>query len=404
MKNRTKKSLNNLPFFHITLIGFAAVILLLTIVITAHQLINKNNQTLQKLSSSGDQIAKLGKELTETRLKLSELENSDQVKINKNLNSEIENIQKTFTYATKIYEDIVDLKIAKVNTQKIDEKFSLLLKSLSDRRYSDAETKINETIALIKIENDKLASANVSAVSTANLTSSNTVPDNGYRRQQVTTDNGSFVVDIVSADLSSTKVVIDTASDNDCRNDCAVMSVGAYAGRSGAYAAINGSYFCPSSYPSCADKKNSFDTLLMNKNKTYFNSDNNVYSTVPAAIFSSQARFVSKSMEWGRDTGVDGVIANQPLLTLGGQLLFGGDTDAKKSSKANRSFVGSTGNKVFMGVVYSSSVAEAAKVLHALGIQNSLNLDSGGSTAFWVGGYKTGPGRDMPNAVLFVRR
>ncbi len=57
-----------------------------------------------------------------------------------------------------------------------------------------------------------------------------------------------------------------------------------------------------------------------------------------------------------------------------------------------------------MGVVYSSSVAEAAKVLHTLGIQNSLNLDSGGSTAFWVGGYKAGPGREVPNAVLFVKR
>lgn len=182
------------------------------------------------------------------------------------------------------------------------------------------------------------------------------------------------------------------------------MSVGNYASRSGAYAAINGSYFCPASYPSCSDKKNSFDTLLMNKNKTYFNSDNNVYSTVPAVIFSSQSRFVSQSLEWGRDTSVDGVIANQPLLTHNGQLLFGGDSDAKKTSKANRSFVGSSGNKVFMGVVYSASVAEAAKVLHTLGIQNSLNLDSGGSTAFWVGGYKAGPGRDVPNAVLFVKR
>jgi hypothetical protein len=51
------------------------------------------------------------------------------------------------------------------------------------------------------------------------------------------------------------------------------------------YAGINGVFFCPSTYPSCAGKTNSFDTLLMNKNKTYFNGTNNIYSTVPAVLF-----------------------------------------------------------------------------------------------------------------------
>lgn len=35
---------------------------------------------------------------------------------------------------------------------------------------------------------------------------------------------------------------------------------------------------------------------------------------VTAAIFSGSARFVGQTSEWGRDTGVDGVIANYPLL------------------------------------------------------------------------------------------
>ncbi len=403
MKSKTTKRFRTPPF-RLIIFSFVSLILILVTVSSVYRLFIKNSQTTNLLDKSSIQITALQKELDDTRKVLTELENSDQIKVNNDLNAEIKKIQKTFNEAVTVYEDIVDLKIAKVNTQKIDENFSSLLKSLSERKYSDAETKITQTRALIKTENDKLAVSTVASVSTANLTSSNSVPDSGYRRQQVVTDIGSFAVDIVNGDLGSTRVIVDTASNGDCRNDCPVMSVGNYASRSGAYAAINGSYFCPASYPSCTDKKNSFDTLLMNKNKTYFNSDNNVYSTVPAAIFSSQARFVSQSLEWGRDTGVDGVIANQPLLTLGGQLLFGGDSDAKKTSKANRSFIGSSGSKVFMGVVYSASVAEAAKVLHTLGIQNSLNLDSGGSTAFWVGGYKAGPGRDVPNAVLFVKR
>lgn len=143
----------------------------------------------------------------------------------------------------------------------------------------------------------------------------------------------------------------------------------------------------------------------MNKNKTYFNSDNNVYSTVPAVIFlPGSVRFVGASQDWGRDTGIDSMIANQPLLVSGGNNVFAGDADPKKGSKAGRSFVANKGNTVYIGVVHNASVAEAAKVLSTMGMENALNLDSGGSTALWSGGYKVGPGRAIPNAILFVNK
>src|SRR5690606_10337923 len=148
-----------------------------------------------------------------------------------------------------------------------------------------------------------------------------------------------------------------------------------------------------------------FDTLLMNKDKKYFNSDNNVYSTVPAAIFGSGwVRFVGQSLEWGRDTSIDSMIANQPLLVSGGAVVFGGDEDPKKGSKSNRSFVASKGTAVYIGVVRNATVAESARVLKALGMEYALNLDAGGSTALWFGGYKVGPGRNIPNAILFVSK
>lgn len=239
----------------------------------------------------------------------------------------------------------------------------------------------------------------------APVVTNNTPPGAGYSRQNVSVEGKSFLVSIIAADLGSTRVIVDTASDSDCSNDCPVLSLADYVSRNGAYAGVNGSYFCPATYPSCAGKTNSYDTLLMNKNKKYFNTDNNVYSTVPAVIFgSSWIRFVSRSLEWGRDTGIDGVIANYPLLVLGGQVVYGGDSDPKHQSKGNRSFVGAKGNTVYIGVVYSSTLSESAKVLQALGMQDALNLDDGGSTALWSGGYKVGPGRNLPNAVLFVRK
>lgn len=143
----------------------------------------------------------------------------------------------------------------------------------------------------------------------------------------------------------------------------------------------------------------------MNKNKVYFNSDNNVYSTVPAVIFlSGSMRFVGRSLDWGRDTSPDGVLAMQPLLVSGGTVVFGGDGDPKKGSKGNRSFVGNKGTTAYIGVVHNATVAEVARVLKEMGLENALNLDNGGSTALWSGGYKVGPGRNIPNAILFVRK
>jgi len=213
------------------------------------------------------------------------------------------------------------------------------------------------------------------------------------------------MVSLVAADLNSTRVIVDTASEHDCGNDCPVLPLSTYVSRNGAFAGINGSYFCPAAYPTCAGKTNTFDTLAMNKNKVYFNSDNNVYSTVPAVIFGSGwVRFVGQSLEWGRDTSIESMIANRPLLVSGGNIAFGGGGEAKEGSKGGRSFVANKGNTIYIGVVHSATVAEAAQAIKALGMENGLNLDDGGSTALWSGGYKVGPGRDLPNVVLFVKK
>jgi hypothetical protein len=237
------------------------------------------------------------------------------------------------------------------------------------------------------------------------VVTNNTPPGAGYSRQTVSTSRGNFTVDIIAADLGSTRVIVDTASPSDCANDCPTLSLGEFVGRNGAFAGINGSYFCPATYPQCVDKKNSFDTLLMNKDKVYFNSDNNVYSSVPAVIFSpGSVRFIRASSEWGRDTGIDSMIANYPLLIQNSANIFGGSDDPKQTSRGPRSFVGNKGNIIYIGFVNNATVDEEATVLTTMGFENALHLDEGGSTALWYGGYKKGPGRGLANAILFVRR
>lgn len=353
--------------------------------------------------------AKLAGQLESTRKTLDELQNQDQVKINQDLKKEIDNINKTFKKTESSFEQISDLDAQKGKTDPFKKSLARVLNLLADRNYASADAELTVLNTEIKKEQDRIAStllaSNGAVVSAADLPANNAPPGSGFSRQSVAALGSSYVIDIIAADLGSTRVIVDTASDSDCHDNCPVLSLGDYVARNGAFAGVNGSYFCPADYPSCAGKSNSFDTLAMNVRKHYLNSDNNVYSTVPAVIFlGGGIRFVGASSEWGRDTGPDGVLANQPFLVSGGNVVFGGNGDPKQGSKGSRSFVANKGNTVYIGVAHNVTVAEMANVLKAMGMDNALNLDSGGSTALWSGGYKDGPGRNIPNAILFVRR
>lgn len=358
------------------------------------------------LGKVSDVLLVVKSQLSNSQIALTKLKNQDQFKRNETLQNDIKAIEITYKDAVRTYEKIQDLKAQKQNITDYDKELIKSLSYLSERNYASASS----TIASLnkKINEDQTIAQSIATpkISTSsNAPPSNTLPSSGYAVQKVSTEIGEFTVGLVSADLGSIRVVVDTASDSDCHDSCPVLSLGDYVARNGAFAGINGTYFCPAEYPSCAGKTNSFDLLVMNKNKHYINADNNVYSTNPAVIFQGgSVRFVGQALQWGRDTGVDGVLSNYPLLLSGGTRVFTGDGDPKKGGKGSRSFVGSKGNTVYIGVVYNATVAEGAYALKALGLENALNLDSGGSTALWAGGYKAGPGRNIPNAILFINK
>ena len=346
----------------------------------------------------------LNTQLETTKKELAAFKNQDQVKRNNTLEEEIKSINKTYANSIGAFEKLTDLKAQKIDTSKIDVLYAQIVKYLSDKNYASASATLADLSKGIQDATPKIA-ATVQTQS-APQTASNNPPGSGYSFQSVSADGQTYNVAIIAADLNSTKVIVDTASDSDCSNNCPVLPLADYVNRNGAYAAINGSFFCPQEYPSCVGKTGSFDTLLMNKNKHYFNSDNNVYSTIPAAIFTAgSARFVGQSLEWGRDTGVDSVIANYPLLVSGGNINFTeASNEPKFGAKGARTFIAAKGNIVYIGVVYNATMGESAKVLKALGMGEAMNLDEGGSTALWFDAYKAGPGRNIPNAVLFVHR
>ena len=358
-----------------------------------------------KLNAQNNQNLTIAEQLKETAIKLNNLQNQNQYKINQGLKENIKNIQTSYRFSLGLYQRIVDLKAQKQDTSDLDKEFAQSLSYLSDLNYSSASASLNLLVLDIKKKEAALAVASIQTSISQNVAQSNTPPGSGFSVQSVSTDNGSFTIYIVAADLNSTKIIVDTASDGDCSNNCPTLPLSDYIGRNGAFAGINGSFFCPAEYPSCVGKTNSFDLLVMNKNKVYFNSSNNVYSTNPAVIFfGNTARFVGQTLEWGRDTSVDAVLSNYPLLVSGGNVVYDGGGDAKFSEKGARGFIAAKGNTVYIGDVLNATMTDSARVLKALGMDNAMNLDEGGSTALWDGEYKLGPGRNIPNALLFVRK
>lgn len=354
--------------------------------------LTKYNQQSKLFINIHTELVEVKQQLSDKVIELENFQKIDQVAINKKNSDELKELKKILTNTIDVYSDIIDIRGDRKQFAVLDKLFAQTLSDLKQEKYSSASASLISLNTEIKKMTEVKVVANVPA-------------DGATGTQKVTTDNGEFTVRLISADLKSNKVVVETASERDCADNCPVASLSTLASRSGAFAAINGPYFCPASYPACASKKNSFDTLMMNRQKVYFNSDNNVYSNVPAAIFSTTSRFVSQSSQWGRDTGVDSVIAGQPLLVFNGQSQFSGDGDPKKSGKGTRAFIGGTDSTVYIGLVYNCTVAEMSNVVAKLGIKNAINLDSGGSIALYQNGkYLAGPGRDLPFGIMLVKR
>src|SRR3989344_2768461 len=262
----------------------AAILPLLIITVLFFALFLYNNQTISLKETSRKLDKKnfdLAKQLERINSELKNLKSQDQYQINQALEKKIKDIENTYQLAATDYERLLDLKAISNKTDKFDDLFAKSLKLLSKHNYASAQAVLTDLSLQIDSEKSRIAAE---FKPTENIPTNNNPPNSGYSRQSVQSDSGNFLVDIISADLATTRVIIDTASSSDCQDNCLALPLSDYVLRNGAYAAINGSYFCPSTYPTCTGKTNSFDLLVMNKNKTYFNSDNNVYSTNPAVI------------------------------------------------------------------------------------------------------------------------
>lgn len=232
-------------------------------------------------------------------------------------------------------------------------------------------------------------------------------PGAGYTSARVHTEKGDFYAMILSIDLNSSRMITDTANDSDCTNNCSVTNLAAFVSKNGGYAGVNGTYFCPETYTECASKTNSFDfpvwnTRLghwINGGNLFWNGRSIFYTDGSGAHYMQNANSFSGSLNAG--------IINYPGLLDNGNVQIDDNQSGlsdKQRAVNTKVGIGLTDSKhVLVIIAQAVNMQQFAYVFKALGAKSALNLDTGGSTAlYYNGSYLAGPGRGIPNAVIFA--
>lgn len=235
-------------------------------------------------------------------------------------------------------------------------------------------------------------------------------PGAGLTTATVSTEKGAFRATILSIDLSTSRMITDVSSDSDCSDNCPALSLADFVAHNGGFAGVNGTYFCPSTYPDCQSKKNAFDfPVYITRLSKWSQADKLGWNERRAIVYADGggAHYLNNSSGFGG--GLSAGIINYPGLLDGGNVQID-DNQSGLSDKQR-----TVGTKVGIGVVDSNHILvviapsvnmqQFAYVFKALGAKGALNLDTGGSTALHYNGrYINGPGRSLPNAIIFARK
>ena len=255
-----------------------------------------------------------------------------------------------------------------------------------------------------------------------------------YEHKAISTASGNFTVDYVAIGLDNPKlrVITDTTKLHPTtltgKEDgyYGAQSLGKYVIANDGFAGINGTYFCASG--NCeANNYYFFPVYNTNLKKTVNQDQLKYWTTGPMMAFDVNNKFYyyKDSREflppgWSYDLGIDvaeafaqvngvelaAAIGNKPrLIENGMNALIDWELDAKQRYvKSLRNALGSSAkdNIVYLVIVRDATVPDLADVMKALGVDYALNLDGGGSAALWYNDeYMVGPGRDIPNAIVF---
>lgn len=217
----------------------------------------------------------------------------------------------------------------------------------------------------------------------------------------IQTERGSFRATVVTLPKSA-QMITDSANDSDCSADCPKKPLADYISHFGASAGIHGTYTCPADYADCASKKDSFDFPIYNTRLNKWINEDKLGWGGRSMIYQDSGGQYHYRQDAGHVGGIRAGIVNYPgILNDGHVTVEDGSLSIKQGSKGTKGGIGFNDSNIFLVVAYNVDMRDFAEVFKALGAKYALNLDGGGSTALWQGGYKAGPGRALPNAVVF---
>jgi hypothetical protein len=224
----------------------------------------------------------------------------------------------------------------------------------------------------------------------------------------IVTSEGSFVIRLAVLPRSDFEMITDTAVSSDCEDDCATKSLKDYVIENNAFAGIHGSYFCPPDYADCAQKTGSFDSPVYNSELgKIINGDEIAWYDKPmlAELSNGSLKYFHDGSSY-RGEALSAAIGNWPSLVENGKSVIANEpTESSFATKGTRGGIGYDEENFYLVIASSASVPNLASIFMSLGADYAMNLDGGGSAAlYYDGAYKFGPGRLLPNAIVFKRK
>lgn len=236
-----------------------------------------------------------------------------------------------------------------------------------------------------------------------------------YEHKKIDANGTLFTIDMVTIDMSNPnlKIISATADKQDCESACQARALDGYVLENNAFAGINGTYF--ESYNK-AKLNYYFYPVYDTKEGILINEDQLKYwTTGPIFVWDVNNKFYYfkdsreftgvKAFEEKNNVKIQAALGNKPrLIENGMNLLIEWDIDAKQRDvKLVRNAIGIKDNLIYLVVAQFATVPDLANIMKTIGVDYSLNLDGGYSATLWYNDeYMVGPGRNVPNAIVFA--
>lgn len=243
-----------------------------------------------------------------------------------------------------------------------------------------------------------------------------------YDYKIITTERGNFKVDVVRIDLKNPNLeILSLAAADTCSGvSCAADTLASYVFKNKAFAGVNGSYFCASAGCGKANYYffpvyDSLTGIMVNEDQLKywttgpiiaFDTNNKFYYFKDSRDFKSVADF-----EQSQGVKLQAALGNKPRLVENKMnVLIDWDLDnGQKTGKYWRNAIGykddvtSPGHgELYLVIARQATVDDLAVIMKAMGMDYAINLDGGSSSALiYNGEYMVGPGRNIPNAIVF---